>query len=116
MVSNVAYSKLTVKKVPAFISQDIVTKLLREELGFDGIVMTSPLNDNVIENNYTNEFAVVEAVKAGCDLIVLPGNFKECYEALITAVEEGMIDEKVINTSVRRILQNKIQRGILVLE
>lgn len=116
MVSNVAYSKLTVKKVPAFMSQDIVTKLLREELGFDGIVMTSPLNDNVIENNYTNEFAVVEAVKAGCDLIVLPGNFKECYEALITAVEEGRIDEKVINTSVRRILQNKIQRGILVLE
>ena len=109
MVSNVAYSKLTVKKVPAFMSQDIVTKLLREELGFDGIVMTSPLND-------TNEFAVVEAVKAGCDLIVLPGNFKECYEALITAVEEGRIDEKVINTSVRRILQNKIQRGILVLE
>ena len=47
MVSNVAYSKLTVKKVPAFMSQDIVTKLLREELGFDGIVMTSPLNDNV---------------------------------------------------------------------
>lgn len=116
MVSNAAYSKLTVKKVPAFMSQDIVTKLLREELGFDGIVMTSPLNDNVIENNYTNEFAVVEAVKAGCDLIVLPGNFKECYEALITAVEEGRIDEKVINTSVRRILQNKIQRGILVLE
>ena len=116
MVRNAAYSKLTVKKVPAFMSQDIVTKLLREELGFDGIVMTSPLNDNVIENNYTNEFAVVEAVKAGCDLIVLPGNFKECYEALITAVEEGRIDEKVINTSVRRILQNKIQRGILVLE
>ena len=93
-----------------------MTKLLREELGFDGIVMTSPLNDNVIENNYTNEFAVVEAVKAGCDLIVLPGDFKECYEALITAVNEGRIDEKVINTSVRRILQNKIQRGILVLE
>lgn len=116
MVSNVAFPRITVKKIPAFMSQDIVTKLLREELKFEGIIMTSPMNDNVIGNNYTYEFAAVEAVKAGCDMIVLPGNFKECYDALVTAVKEGRIDEKVINTSVRRILQNKLQRGILVLE
>lgn len=116
MVSNVAVSKVTVKKIPAFMSEDVVTKLLREELDFEGIIMSSPMNDNVIRNNYTYEFATVEAVKAGCDMIVLPGNFEECYDALRTAVETGKIDEKVINTSVRRILQNKIQRGILVLE
>ena len=116
MVSNVAFPRITVKKIPAFMSQDIVTKLLREELKFEGIIMTSPMNDNVIVNNYTYEFAAVEAVKAGCDMIVLPGNFRECYDALVTAVKEGRIDEKVINTSVRRILQNKLQRGILVLE
>ena len=116
MVSNVAFNRITVKKIPAFMSQDIVTKLLREELKFEGIIMTSPMNDNVIGNNYTYEFAAVEAVKAGCDMIVLPGNFKECYDALVAAVKEGRIDEKVINTSVRRILQNKLQRGILVLE
>ncbi len=116
MVSNVSFSKLTVKKIPAFMSEDVVTKLLREELDFEGIIMSSPLNDNVIKNNYTYEFATVEAVKAGCDMIVLPGNFKECYEALLAAVKEGKINEKVINTSVRRILQNKIQRGIYVLE
>lgn len=116
MVSNVAVSKVTVKKIPAFMSEDVVTKLLREELDFEGIIMTSPMNDNVIRNNYTYEFATVEAVKAGCDMIVLPGNLQECYEALLNAVETGRINEKVINTSVRRILQNKIQRGILVLQ
>lgn len=114
MVSNVAVSKVTVKKIPAFMSEDVVTKLLREELAFDGIIMTSPMNENVIRNNYTYAYATVEAVKAGCDMIVLPGNFTECYDALYTAVKEGRIDEKVINTSVRRILQNKIRRGILV--
>lgn len=114
MVSNVAVSKVTVKKVPAFMSEDVVTKLLREELDFEGVIMTSPMNENVIRNNYTYGHAVVEAVKAGCDMIVLPGNFKECYDALLTAVKEGKIDEKVINTSVRRILQNKLRRGILV--
>lgn len=116
MVSNVAVSKVTVKKIPAFMSEDVVTKLLREELDFEGIIMTGPMNENVIRNNYTYGYAAVSAVKAGCDMIVLPGDFKECYEALLEAVKEGKINEKVINTSVRRILQNKIRRGILVFE
>lgn len=116
MVSNVAVSKVTVKKVPAFMSEDIVTKLLREELDFEGVIMTSPMNDNVIRNNYTDAYAAKAAVKAGCDMIVLPSNFRECYEALLEAVKDGEINEKVINTSVRRILQNKIRRGILVFD
>lgn len=115
MVGNVAVSKVNVKKIPAFMSEDVVTKLLREELDFDGIILTSPMNENVIRNNYTEGYAAVEAVKAGCDMIVLPRKFTDCYDALVSAVREGKIDEKVINTSVRRILQNKIQRGILVL-
>lgn len=115
MVGSMSVSKITVKKIPAFLSEEIVTSLLREELGFGGVIMTSPLNDNVITKNYTPGYAAVEAVKAGCDLIVLPGNLKESYEALLGEVRAGKLDEKVINTSVRRILQNKIQRGILVL-
>lgn len=115
MMSNVVVSKVTVKKIPAFMSEDVVTKLLREELDFEGVIMTSPMNDNVIPNNYTYGYAAVSAVKAGCDMIVLPGDFKQCHEALLEAVREGKISEKVINTSVRRILQNKIQRGIVVI-
>lgn len=116
MVGNVSVSEVTVKKVPAFMSKDIVTKLLREELNFDGVIMSAPFDDNVIRNNYTYEFATVEAVKAGCDMIVLPGELEKCYEALLSAVKTGKIDEKRIDTSVCRILQNKIQRGILVLD
>ncbi len=116
MVSNVSVNKVTMKKIPAFMSGDIVTSLLREEMDFDGIIMTPPLNDNVIRNKYTAGFAVTEAIKAGCDMLVLPGNLPESYQAVIEAVRTGQIDEKVINTAVRRILQNKILRGILVLE
>lgn len=116
MVSNISVNKVTVKKIPAFMSKEIVTSLLREELGFDGVVMTSPLNDDVIAGRYTPGFVVKEALQAGCDMFVLPENFKESYQSLVEAVKNGQIDEKVINTAVRRILQNKIQRGILVLE
>lgn len=116
MVGSVSASEVTVKKIPAFMSKDIITKLLREELNFEGVVMSSPFDDNVIRNNYTYEFAVVEAVKAGCDMIVLPGELEKCYQALLSAVKEGKIDEKMIDSSVCRILQNKIQRGILMLD
>ena len=116
MVSNVSVNKVTMKKIPAFMSGDIVTSLLREEMDFDGIIMTPPLNDNVIRNKYTAGFVVTEAIKAGCDMLVLPGSLPESYQAVIEAVRTGQIDEKVINTAVRRILQNKILRGILVLE
>lgn len=116
MMSSVSVSKVTMKKIPAFMSQEIVTNLLREELGFDGVIMTPFLNDLLMTDKYTSGFAAVEAVKAGCDLLVLPEDWKESYEALLAAVNRGDIDEKVINTAVQRILQNKIQRGILVLE
>lgn len=113
MMSNVSVSKVTISKVPAFLSQEIVTKLLREELGFDGVVFTPFLDEPLIINKYTSGFVAVEAVKAGCDMLVLPYDWKEAYEALLSAVQRGDIDEKVINSAVQRILQNKIQRGIL---
>lgn len=117
MVANTAVSKITVNdKLPAFLSADIVTGLLREELDFEGVIMTPPLNTKAVTQNYTVEYATVEAAKAGCDMIVMPEDIKKSYDALVGAVAAGRLDEKVINTSVRRILQDKIRRGILVLE
>ena len=54
-------------------------------------------------------------MKAGCDMIIMPEDLKRGYRALLDAVVSGKIDEKVINTSVRRILQDKIRRQILVI-
>lgn len=116
MVSNCFYSKIMMEKMPAFLSHDIVTSLLREEIGFEGVIMTSPLDERVIRNNYTAGFVITESVRAGCDMAVLPWDLEESYEALLDAVKKGEIDEKVINTAVRRILQDKIYRGIVVLD
>lgn len=116
MMSNVSVSKVTINKIPAFLSQEIVTNLLREELGFDGVVFTPFLDEPLILEKYTPGFVAVEAVKAGCDMLVLPYDWKEAYETLLAAVQRGDISEKVINAAVQRILQNKIQRGILIIE
>ncbi len=77
--------------------------------------MTPPLNSRAVTKSYTVEYVVVEAVKAGCDMIIMPEDLKRGYRALLDAVVSGKIDEKVINTSVRRILQDKIRRQILVI-
>ncbi len=117
MVGSFAVPKLTVNdKLPAFLSKDIVTSLLRQELKFEGVVMTPPLSDAVVTKNYTPEYVVTEAVKSGCDMLVRPSDYEAGRSALIEAVQSGAIDEKVINTAVRRILQDKIRRGICVLQ
>ncbi len=116
MVGSVSVSKVTMDELPAFMSPAIVTSLLREELGFDGVILSPFLDSRLIRDKYTPGFVAVEAVEAGCDMLVLSENWKESYEALLTAVERGDLDEKVINTAVQRILQNKIMRGILVVE
>lgn len=115
MVGNTHLSKITPAKRPAFMAEEVVTNLLREELGFGGVVMTSPLNKPAITSDYTTGFIVIEALKAGCDVMVQPSDLDEAYDTVLSEVTEGKLDEKVINTAVRRILQNKIQQGILVL-
>lgn len=116
MMSSVSVSKVTINKVPAFLSEEIVTNLLREELGFGGVIMTPFLDEPLIREKYTPGFVAVEAVKAGCDMLMMSYDWKESYETLLAAVRRGDINEKVINTAVQRILQNKIQRGILIME
>lgn len=116
MVGNVAVPKITEQEtLPAFLSRDIVTSLLREELKFDGVIMTSSLSETFITKNYKPDKVAVEAVKSGCDMLVFPAEYDKAYKGVLTAVKTGEIDEKVINTAVRRILQDKIQRGIYIL-
>ena len=116
MVGNVALPKLTEQeKLPAFLSRDIVTSLLREELKFDGVIMTSSLSEAYIIKNYKPDEVAVEAVKSGCDMLVFPSEYETAYRGVLAAVYAGEIDEKAVNTAVRRILQDKIQRGIYIL-
>lgn len=116
MVSNVSVAQIEDEKTPAFMSANIVTNLLRNELKFDGVVMTSPLNENVIRDNFSAREMVTAAVNAGCDMLVLPIDFQESYQLLVDEVKCGSIKEKRIDESVRRILRNKIQKGIIKYE
>lgn len=88
---------------PASLSKTLVTDVLREGLGFDGVIITDALNMGAIQNHYSSGEAAVLAVEAGADILLMPADFKEAYETLFNAVTEGRISEERINESLMRI-------------
>lgn len=101
--------------VPATLSNKVVTELLREEIGFDGVVFTDDLTMKAITDAYGVGDAAVRAVEAGCDvLLVCHGeeNLTLAREALLEAVESGRISDARLDKSVRRILKLKQIYGL----
>lgn len=97
-------------KYPATLSRTLTYEYLRERLGFDGLIMTDAMRMKAIQDNYGTGEASVLAIKAGCDLVLLRGNFdhfKEGYDAILAAAKSGEISEDIINESVMRILKAK---------
>ena len=109
MVSHIALPKVTGDTVPASVSANIVTGQLRGTLGYDGIVITDALNMGAISTQYDSGQAVIMAIKAGCDMVMMPKDFKTAYEALLNAVDAGEIDKQRIDESVIKILTAKIK-------
>ncbi len=108
MVSNVATPNLIGGEyVPSCLSKGIVKDILREELGYEGIIITSPLNEVSVTDYYTSGDAAIMAIAAGADMILMPSNFEEAYYALLAAVLEGTISEERIDESLLRIYKVK---------
>jgi len=99
--------------LPAVFSYEMVTEILRGELGFDGVVMTDALQMQAMTDHYSSGEIAVKAVKAGVDMLLCPLDLDAAVEALLAAVESGEITEERINESVLRILTLKENRGIL---
>ena len=101
---------------PAPLSYEIVTGLLREEMGFNGVVMTDAMEMSALTKYYTGGQAAVMAIQAGVDILLCPGDLDGTIAALEAAVEDGSISEERLDESVQRILTFKINRGLIPLE
>lgn len=105
MISNVVYSAYC--DVPASLSEDVVTGILRNRLGYNGIVISGNLSDMAVSQYYGSDEAAIAALKAGCDILFCPEDFETAYEGIIQAVNDGVIDEKRIDNALERILRVK---------
>lgn len=109
MVGHILLPKID-QQFPSSMSKEIITGLLRNQLGFDGVVMTDDMTMKAITNHFSIGQAAVDSVKAGNDIILIAHEFANvtaAIDALKTAVKSGDISEQQINDSVRRIIQLK---------
>lgn len=102
-----------IEDVPALFSYRIVTQLLREEMGFNGVIITDSLQMKAVTDSYGSGQAAVLAMQAGVDILLCPANLEEAVGALLDAVETGVISEERLDESVLRILRLKEEMGIL---
>lgn len=99
--------------LPATLSPRIVTGLLREELGFDGVIFTDAMNMQAIADHFGAADAAVRAIQAGVDVVLMPTDLDAVVKGVREAVRRGEISETRIDQSQRRILTMKIKRGIV---
>ena len=114
MMNHTCYPKISAELEPSFMSYSIVTSLLREELGFTGVIYTPPLSDPQLSARYIVDSDVhlaVDAIKAGCDVIYQPHDKKAVIAALEDEVASGRIEEDRINASVVRIIEYRLLTG-----
>lgn len=109
MVGHISVPSVTGSNVPASLSEKVVTDVLRNEMQYDGLIVTDALNMGAIVNQYSSAEAAVMAVQAGDDLILMPKDFKTAYQGVLNAVRNGTISEERIDTSVTRIVTKKLE-------
>lgn len=98
--------------VPATMSHKILTGLLRDELGFDGVIVTDALDMAGATATYPPAVAPVQAMLAGADQLLVPPQMGTAYEAVLDAVLSGEISRQRLDESVYRILLHKFRRGL----
>lgn len=114
MVSHISVSKLTGTVEPASLSSLVMKDMLRTEMGFDGVIITDAMDMKAITDYCDAGEAAVTCILSGADICLMPEDLETAYNAVLEAVETGVISEKRLNESVIRILELKIKRGIIL--
>ncbi len=117
MVSHGGFPNIDIKRgttgglvEPASVSPSIVSKLLRQELGYKHLVVTDDLEMGAIAKQYEIEEATVKAFNAGEDMLLIcatPETIRRGYHALVEAARSGKVSERRVNTSLKRIAATK---------
>ncbi len=103
----------TGEHLPATLSRK-AHRLLREELGFDGVIVSDALGmGGMMWHCQTPMDAVIGNLRAGSDVVLFPENVHEAVEATLAAIERGELDEQEINRSVKRVMALKEKTGLL---
>ena len=110
MAGHISIPKSLGDNTPASLSEKVLTGLLRDQYGYDGIIITDALNMKAVSGVYSPAEASVKAILAGADMLLMPDDFRAAYNGVLEAVEEGSLSEERIDASVERILRLKMEK------
>ncbi|RPF40669.1 beta-N-acetylhexosaminidase [Streptomyces sp. Ag109_G2-6] len=112
MTAHIVFPALDPSGDPATLSRPIVTGILRERLGFRGVVVTDALDMAGVRQKYGDDRVPVLALKAGCDQLLNAPDLGLAYRSVLAAVGSGELTRARIEESVLRILEVKARRGL----
>jgi len=112
MAGHIKTPNATTDGLPATLSAEMLG-ILRNELGFDGIIITDAMNMGAIVEEYGAGESAVMAVQAGIDMVLMPLSMEEAHAALTDAVGKGIISEERVNDALWHILSLKYDKGLL---
>ncbi len=111
MTAHIVVPALDESGRPATLSKPILTGLLRQKIGYKGVIVTDALNMAALQQ-FRQDRVPVEAIKAGADVLLMPPKMDVAYNAVLDAVRSGEIPEKRIDESLKRILKLKQKQGL----
>lgn len=109
MAAHISAPNVTGDDTPTSLSKTMVTDILREKMGYTGLVVTDAMNMGAITEEYTSAEAAVKALQAGVDVVLMPENYQQAYQGVLDAVADGTLTEERIDESVTRILTVKLE-------
>ncbi len=126
MTAHIQFPQIETEKVnglvlPATLSKKIITDLLKDEMGFEGIVITDSMHMEAIVSYFSPKDAAIMAINAGVDILLMPANvlgvydydkLSEVVDGIYGAVNKGEISKERIDDAVRRILNVKLKRNL----
>jgi beta-N-acetylhexosaminidase len=112
MTAHLSVPALEPEPIPATISKNVLTRLLRDELKFGGFVVTDAMDMHGLSKQFPPGEAAVRAIEAGVDLLLIPTDPRAAIRSVVNAVRTGRIPAKRIDHSVTKLLEAKYRLGL----
>lgn len=113
MSAHIQIPEITGESIPATLSEEVLTGILRNDMNFNKLIITDALEMKAISKYWSSGEAAVAAFKAGTDILLMPAVLSEAYDSILNAVNAGEISLERLDDSVRRILTVKNTRNVL---
>ncbi len=112
MSAHIALPAVEPEEIPSTVSKKVLTGVLRDELDFNGIIVTDAMDMQGLTKQFSAGEASVRAIEAGADVLLMPQDADEAINALMKAIRSGRITRKRIDQSLTRVLSAKVKLGL----